>query len=78
LDLFIVDHLAWPVQLAIRTGPRNFSRKIVTPRNKGGLLPSDMRIHNGQIWKSNLPVKLESEREFLELCGGWIDPEMRN
>src|SRR5688500_14958650 len=42
LDLFLVEAETWGVQFVIRTGPADFSRRLVTQRAKGGLLPSWM------------------------------------
>lgn len=77
LDLFITNPECWPVIFAIRTGSADFSQRLVTPRSKGGLLPSHLRVGGGRVWDGDEPVKLESEQEFFELCGGWVEPEER-
>ena len=74
IDLFITDLERWPVRYAIVTGDKNFSRSLVTPKNKGGLLPSQYTMRDNFIWEGMTKVPLETEREFLELCGGWVDP----
>jgi DNA polymerase/3'-5' exonuclease PolX len=78
LDLFITSPEYWPVIFAIRTGSAEFSRRLVTPRNKGGFLPSHLRVKGGSVWDGDKQVELITEADFLELCGGWVEPEKRN
>ena len=77
LDLFITSPECWPVIFAIRTGPADFSRMLVTQRSRGGYLPSNMRVEGGRVWEGDKPMKFETEIDFLEICGGWIEPEIR-
>lgn len=51
VDLFIAHPDAWGYQLAIRTGPSWFSKKMVTQRYKGGLLGDAYRAFAGGVWK---------------------------
>lgn len=50
LDLFLVTRETWGVQMAIRTGPAAFSRRLVTEESFGGLLPDGHRVHDGRLW----------------------------
>lgn len=81
LDLFIVLPPAqWGVILAIRTGPADFSRWIVTNRSKGGALPNGWKIAEGRVLSGNLTDELffPEENAFLKwLDLGWIPPEKR-
>lgn len=82
LDLFVVLPPAqWGVIMAIRTGPVDFSKWIVTPRSKGGALPNGWRVEDGRVWdgQTELPTMImEDEREFLNWLGlGWIEPKDR-
>lgn len=79
LDLFIVLPPAqWPVIFTIRTGPPDFSKWIVTPRNKGGALPNGWRSENGRIWDGQTEMQFEEELDFLKFLGlGWIEPKDR-
>ena len=77
LDLFITSPECWPVIFAIRTGSAEFSRRLVTPRRRGGLLPSYLKVTQGRVWDGDTPLPLHSERELLELCGGWLEPAER-
>jgi len=51
LDLFIANEENWGLILAIRTGPAAFSKRMVTPRRRGGLLHNDYRVHGGYVWR---------------------------
>ena len=82
LDLFIVRPPAqWGVIFAIRTGPAEFSRRLVTPRKHGGLLPAHLRVKDGAVRRrGNLAQIIETPTEealfrFLEI--DWIPPEER-
>ena len=62
----------------VRGDKNGANQRLVTARSKGGLLPSHLRVAGGRVWDGDEPVKLGSEQEFLELCGGWVEPEDRN
>lgn len=80
LDLFIVQEPAqWGVIYAIRTGPASFSQALVTPRKKGGLLPSFARVENGAVYVGRNRLLMPEEEIFFEFCGlPMIDPERRD
>ena len=70
LDLFIcLPPAQWGVLFAIRTGPRDFSTWIVTQRNKGGALPSNLHVKNGVVWHGSKALCTPEEDDFLGLCG---------
>lgn len=51
LDVFVVRPPAqWGVIYALRTGPAHYSHWLVTPRNRNGALPSDLRVARGAVW----------------------------
>ncbi len=77
LDLFIVAPETWGVLLAIRTGPAGFSQRMVTQKCFGGLLSDGLNVIDGRVWRDNQALDTPEERDFMELCGGWIDPEKR-
>jgi hypothetical protein len=51
LDLFIVTPATWGVQLAIRTGPAEFSTACVTERKRGGRLQDGLIVADGRVWR---------------------------
>lgn len=79
LEVMIVDKNSWAVALAIATGPKEFSKKLVTKVIHGGFLPSDCTISDGwKVIRDGNVVPLATEREFLEFCEcGWLPPNER-
>jgi len=78
LDLFVVTPDTWGVQMLIRTGPAEFSKRFVTQQSKGGLLPDDLRVAEGRIWDGDTPVHTPEERDLFAAIGmDWIAPEKR-
>jgi len=54
VDLFIVLPPAqWGSLMAIRTGPSDYSKWLVTRRSAGGICPDTMRFGDGALWRSN-------------------------
>lgn len=51
LDLFMVDAAGWGYQLAIRTGPSDYSRWLVTQRHRGGPLQYGFICRDGHVWR---------------------------
>ena len=79
LDLFIVTPPAeWGVVYMIRTGSADFSHKLVTPKKYGGMLPSDLRVKDGAIWKGEKKIPTPSEDDVFRVLGiSPIPPEDR-
>lgn len=70
IDLFIVlPPSQWGVQLLIRTGPAEFSKKAVTQRRSGGLLPSDCMVKDGHVLRNGELIPMPEEEDFLDLLG---------
>jgi DNA polymerase/3'-5' exonuclease PolX len=79
VDLFTVTPPAqWGLILALRTGPASFSQRLVTPWEKGGLLPDGLHVSHGAIWQELelLPTPEESD-VFRQLGLPWLPPEAR-
>ena len=48
------DATAWPVLVAVKTGPEKFTKGLVTRRCEGGLLPDDLTVAKdarGRSWR---------------------------
>lgn len=57
-DLFLVLPPAqWGVQMAIRTGPADFSHWIVTRQRFGGALPNGYRVQDGALYIGATPQR---------------------
>lgn len=70
LDLFIVTPPAqWGVQFLIRTGPAEYSHKFVTPKQKRGMLPSNMQVKDGAIWCNGKMFETPEEADVYKLIG---------
>jgi DNA polymerase/3'-5' exonuclease PolX len=47
IELFIVKPDTWGIQNVIRTGPKEFSKRYVTNKRAGGLLPNNLSYISG-------------------------------
>jgi DNA polymerase/3'-5' exonuclease PolX len=76
-ELFTAGESNWGAILSIRTGPADFSQKLVTRIKDRGVL----RMEEGQLrqqWNGK-PVKCPDETAFFEAAGmAWIKPEERH
>lgn len=57
LDLFITSLECWGVNFTIRTGPAEFSHRLVTQKSKGGLLPSDLSVSGARVWRGGRGIR---------------------
>lgn len=79
IDLFIATETNFGNILAIRTGPRDFSQRIVTPRDKGGRnMPAGMYQTEGVLKSYGTVVPCRTEREFFAAINhAYVEPEAR-
>ena len=78
LDLFITDTECWGVIFTIRTGSADFSHRLVTQRFKGGLLPSDLRVGEGRVWRGLEALNTPEEIDFFNVAEiKYIEPKDR-
>lgn len=83
VDLFIVppeEASTWGMQFAVRTGPADLSRDLVTPISNGGHLPLGWKVADG--WKlfdhTGQVIPTPTERDVFEALGmKYIEPEKR-
>lgn len=69
-DLFIVRSPAqWGVILIIRTGPVDFSRRLVTPQVFGGLMPAGFKFKDGALWQEGWLVMTPEEEDVFRALG---------
>lgn len=80
LDLFLVLPPAqWGYLMAIRTGPLDFSKWLVTPKRLGGGMPSYLTAKDGSLWNRKTAVPTPEERTFFTAMGlNYIEPEDRD
>ena len=69
IDLFIVTYPAqWGNLLAIRTGPSDYSRWLVTSRQGGGARPSHLTHTNGALYDPNINlIPCPEEEDFFNV-----------
>lgn len=79
LDLFLCEPETWGVIFTLRTGPADFSQRLVTQRCKGGLLPSDLRVQDGRVRRRMDVLDTPEEADFFRVAEvGWMEPEDRH
>ncbi len=61
VDIFSPLAESFGAQLAIRTGPREFSHLCVTKRADGGAMPFGMRQENGSLWRGTQVIPTPEE-----------------
>jgi len=75
LDLFMVESRNFGLQKMIRTGPAEFSKRMMWEVKEKGFYVKD-----GFLWKNSgemAPVR--EEKDFFEITGiKWVDPKERN
>lgn len=75
IDLFVARPAAeWGAVLAIRTGPAEYSKKLVTLCKRRGL-----RCENNRLVRTDgTAIDTPEERQFIEACGlEWAEPQWR-
>jgi len=78
LDLFLVTEETWGLQLAIRTGPADFSHKVLMNGLNSAGYTSREGIVYGTAFLSKPVVHIREEEELFRLIGlKYIHPEDR-
>lgn len=69
LDLFITTPEQWGIIMAIRTGPADFSKHIVTQAHKAGPLPPGFSVSGGWVRYLGQEVDMPTEESVFDLVG---------
>ncbi len=79
VDVFSTTRECWGVIFTIRTGPADFSHRLVTPRQQGGWLPDHLRVRHGRlVGTDDSPLDTPEEADVFQAIGrAWIAPEQR-
>jgi DNA polymerase/3'-5' exonuclease PolX len=85
VDLFVTSPECWGVIFTIRTGPADFSHRLVTPCSqrlpdgRPGLLPDYLRVREGRLVGSGgRPLDTPEEESVFSAIGlAWLAPEAR-
>lgn len=80
VDIQIVrDRTTWGAWLAIRTGPSDLNKALVTPRSKGGLLAPGLEFRDGfKLYRYGGRVETPTEQSLFEALGlPYVEPARR-
>ena len=74
IDIFsVLPPAQWGVIFAIRTGPADFSKELVTSRLEGGFMPVGMQVKDGSLWiagrNGSARVDTPEEEDFFAALG---------
>jgi len=59
----------WGLQLALRTGPADFNRLLVSHEWNGGAMPVGMKMAGGWLWRSGKRLETPTEAIFFAEIG---------
>lgn len=86
VDVFGASVETWGAKVALRTGPWELSKRLVTPRAGGGLMPDDLQFTKGGLYRfdtqTNARYRMfvptpDEETLFRELGLPYVAPEHR-
>jgi DNA polymerase/3'-5' exonuclease PolX len=80
-DIYLTDPEKWGVIFTLRTGPAEFSHRLVTPRRVGGYLPSYLKVQDGRVCNRSDDALYDTpeESDFFRVIGlPYIQPEARD
>lgn len=78
IELYMAQPDNWGLIYALRTGPGDFNKTLVTHISYGGALPLDMAMAQGSLWRRGVKLTMPTEEGFFAEIGvpcWW--PEMR-
>ena len=65
IELFRAETVNWGYILALRTGPADFNKLLVTKRAFGGALPPDIELRHGYVWYDKQQISVTTEHAFF-------------
>lgn len=75
LDIFFAEEGNWGAQLAIRTGPAEYSHKVLAR----GWVRNGFKSEGGYLWKDGKRYEAPEEEDLFRLAGvKYVPPEDRN
>ncbi len=79
VDLFLQpDPATWGVNMMLRTGSAEFSRRMVTIQSRGGLMPDHCTVRDARIWIFGQPQETPEEEDVFALYEmDFIEPPNR-
>lgn len=77
-DLFTATEDTWGYILALRTGPGDWNRLLVTGRAQGGLRPPHIQLAGGIVRVDGRPIPVRTEAAFFAALGlPYLPPHQR-
>ena len=79
VDLFLQPNPAtWGVNMMIRTGDEDFSKKMVIPKWQGGYMPDQYKVDKARVWENGVALSTPNEIDVFRLWDmAYIVPEHR-
>lgn len=78
-ELYLTIPECWGVIFMIRTGNADFSKLMVTSRQKGGMMPSHLHVKDGRVWAGEKVLDTPEEENLFTIWGiPYIEPKKRN
>ena len=69
VELFRADWANWGLILALRTGPADFMKVLVSHEWKGGVMPVGMKMQGGYLWRDGQRLSTPTEESFFQEMG---------
>lgn len=69
VDLFLQNADTWGVNMMIRTGSAEFSKRMVTPKPQGGYMPPGYTIREARVWTNGATVATPEEADIFDFWG---------
>ena len=69
VELFRADWANWGLILALRTGPADFMKVLVSHEWKGGVMPVGMKMQGGYLWRDGQGLSTPTEECFFQEMG---------
>lgn len=75
VDLFLTTAEQFGLLQIIRTGPADFSKRLVTSRLMGGMLPAGFCVDGGYLWRQGSRLVTREEEDVFKAIGHeWVSP----
>lgn len=78
VDLFLPSLETWGCIYMIRTGSADFTARMVTRQEKGGLMPNDLSVADGRVWRNGAVLDTPEEADVFALWQmDFVEPKDR-
>lgn len=69
VDMFLQTPATWGINMLLRTGSSDFSRKMVTPRSQRGFMPPQYHVKDARLWCDGVALDTPEETDVFRLYG---------